>query len=93
LNTVLHERFTSGDARYCTVVFGFLQPGSDRVDVHLASGSHPSALIQRADGTAHYALTGLLASFGDGLDDDTALLALGVPAPAPAADPAPGSED
>lgn len=27
------------------------------------------------------ALGGLLASFGDGLDDDTALLALGVPAP------------
>jgi phosphoserine phosphatase RsbU/P len=30
------------------------------------------------------ALTSLLKSFGDGLDDDTALLALGIPAPAPA---------
>ncbi|MFF9625055.1 PP2C family protein-serine/threonine phosphatase [Streptomyces griseosporeus] len=30
-----------------------------------------------------HALTDLLAGFGDGLDDDTALLALGVPAPAP----------
>ncbi|MFJ5612260.1 histidine kinase, partial [Streptomyces sp. NPDC093221] len=29
------------------------------------------------------ALSGLLASFGDGLDDDTALLALGMPAPLP----------
>lgn len=154
LNTVLHERYTSGDTRYCTAIFGVLRPGSDHVSVHLASGGHPSALIQRADGTAHYlptpggmligvlpqaqftpartqlspgdtlllytdglteartgpdrelygddalraftaeqsatgpqaliaALTGLLAGFGDGLDDDTALLALGVPAPLP----------
>ncbi|WRZ89397.1 SpoIIE family protein phosphatase [Streptomyces sp. NBC_01007] len=154
LNTVLHERYTSGDTRYCTAIFGVLHPGSDHVSVHLASGGHPSALIQRADGTAHYlptpggmligvlpqaqftpartqlspgdtlllytdglteartgpdrelygdealraftaeqsatgpqaliaALTGLLAGFGDGLDDDTALLALGVPAPLP----------
>ncbi len=152
LNTVLHERYTSGTTRYCTAIFGVLRPGSDHVSVHLASGGHPSALIQRADGTAHYlptpggmligalpraqftpartqlfpgdtlllytdglteartgagrelygddalrafvaeqpatgpqalitALTGLLAGFGDGLDDDTALLALGVPAP------------
>ncbi|MCM2422765.1 SpoIIE family protein phosphatase [Streptomyces sp. RKAG293] len=152
LNTVLHERYTSGDTRYCTAIFGVLSPGSDHdVSVHLASGGHPSALIQRADGTAHYlptpggmligvlpqaqftpartrlfpgdtlllytdglpeartgpqrelygdealqaftatqpsagpqalitALTGLLTGFGDGLDDDTALLALGVPA-------------
>ncbi|MEF9906998.1 PP2C family protein-serine/threonine phosphatase [Streptomyces sp. P9-A2] len=154
LNTVLHERYTGDDPRYCTAVFGVLHPGSGHVGVHLASGGHPSALIQRADGTAHYlptpdgmligalpraqftpartrlsprdtlllytdglteartgperelygedalraftseqpatgpqalitALTGLLAGFGDGLDDDTALLALGVPAPLP----------
>ncbi|MFD4689305.1 PP2C family protein-serine/threonine phosphatase [Streptomyces sp. NPDC058463] len=154
LNTVLHERYTSGDTRYCTAIFGVLHPGSEHVSVHLASGGHPSALIQRADGTAEYlhtpggmligvlpqaqftaartrllpgdtlllytdglteartgpdrelygdealrafaaeqsakgpqalitALTGLLAGFGDGLDDDTALLALGVPAPLP----------
>ncbi|MFB4425920.1 PP2C family protein-serine/threonine phosphatase [Streptomyces sp. QL37] len=155
LNTVLHDRYTSGDARYCTAVFGVLEPDDGQVSVHLASGGHPSALIQRADGTADYlptpggmligvlpqaqftavharllpgdtlllytdglteartgpgrelygedalrafitgrpsagpkalitALTGLLAGFGDGLDDDTALLALGVPAPLPA---------
>ncbi|MFI8876869.1 SpoIIE family protein phosphatase [Streptomyces sp. NPDC055243] len=155
LNTVLHERYTSGDTRYCTAIFGVLSPGSDHADIHLASGGHPSALVQRADGTAHYlptpggmligvlpqpqfapartqlfagdtlllytdglteartgperelygddalrafaaeqpatgpqaliaALTGLLAGFGDGLDDDTALLALGVPAPSTA---------
>ncbi|MFJ6710709.1 PP2C family protein-serine/threonine phosphatase [Streptomyces sp. NPDC091265] len=155
LNTVLHERYTSGDTRYCTAIYGLLEPGKDGVAVHLASGGHPSALVQRADGTAQYlptpggmligvlpeaqfaaartqlmpgdtlllytdglteartgprrelygddalrafaaaqppagpqalitALTGLLAGFGDGLDDDTALLALGVPALLPA---------
>ncbi|WAX77440.1 PP2C family protein-serine/threonine phosphatase [Streptomyces sp. KMM 9044] len=155
LNTVLHERYTSGDPRYCTAVFGLLDPGGDHVGVHLASGGHPSTLVQRADGAAHYlptpdgmligalpraqftaartrlfpgdtlllytdglteartgpkrelygddalrafisaqpaagpqalvaALAGLLDGFGDGLDDDTALLALGVPAPSPA---------
>ncbi|WP_405784145.1 PP2C family protein-serine/threonine phosphatase [Streptomyces sp. NBC_00859] len=160
LNTVLHERYASGEARYCTAVFGVLSPGSDGVSVHLASGGHPSALIQRADGSAHdlptpggmligalpqaqftpartqllpgdtlllytdgltearpgadrelygddalrafiaaqppagpqalvTALTGLLTSFGDGLDDDTALLALGMPTRLPT----PGSEE
>ncbi|MET9608235.1 SpoIIE family protein phosphatase [Streptomyces sp. NPDC006512] len=162
LNTVLHERYTSGDPRYCTAIFGVLEPESDRVCVHLASGGHPSALIQRADGVPDYlstpggmligilpeaqftaartellpgdtlllytdgltearvgpdralygedalhaftaeqppagpqalirALTGLLADFGDGLDDDTALLALGIPVPATL--PVPASED
>ena len=38
------------------------------------AGESPHAVIQ--------ALTGLLDSFGDGLDDDTALLAIGVPAAA-----------
>ncbi|MEU8591936.1 SpoIIE family protein phosphatase [Streptomyces sp. NPDC048664] len=39
------------------------------------AGRSPHAVID--------ALSGLLHSFGDGLDDDTALLALGVPAPGP----------
>ncbi|GAA3132709.1 SpoIIE family protein phosphatase [Streptomyces echinatus] len=39
------------------------------------AGTPPHAVVQ--------ALTGLLDSFGDGLDDDTALLALGVPASHP----------
>ncbi|MYR57427.1 SpoIIE family protein phosphatase, partial [Streptomyces sp. SID625] len=155
LNTVLHERYASGEGRYCTAIFGVLEPADGHVRVHLASGGHPSALIQRADGSADYlptpggllvgvlprapftaartdlrpgdtlllytdgltearigperelygedalrafaaaqppagpqtlitALSGLLDSFGDGLDDDTALLALGVPATLPA---------
>ncbi|MFG2539625.1 PP2C family protein-serine/threonine phosphatase [Streptomyces sp. NPDC048511] len=151
LNTVLHERYESGEGRYCTAIFGVLEPRDGSAGVHLASGGHPSVLIQRADGSADFlptpggllvgalpqapfvatrtdllpgdtlllysdglteartgperelygedalrafaagqppagpqalitALGGLLTSFGDGLDDDTALLALGVPA-------------
>ncbi|WP_328296876.1 SpoIIE family protein phosphatase [Streptomyces sp. NBC_00435] len=38
----------------------------------------------RPPGTVIRALAGLLDEFADGLDDDTALLALGVPAPTPA---------
>ncbi|MEU0037352.1 SpoIIE family protein phosphatase [Streptomyces sp. NPDC006333] len=44
------------------------------------AGKSPHAVVQT--------LTGLLDTFGDGLDDDTALLALGVPAPAPSPAPA-----
>ncbi|MFJ7343085.1 PP2C family protein-serine/threonine phosphatase [Streptomyces sp. NPDC101110] len=155
LNAVLHERYTGGgDPRYCTCIFGLVEPGGEhgRAVVRLASGGHPPALVLRADGRAEFlptpgglligvvpgapigtaetvlapgdtvvlytdgltearvgpgrddlfgedalhafatdhapatphevitALTGLLEGFGDGLDDDTALLALGVPA-------------
>ncbi|MGC2998049.1 PP2C family protein-serine/threonine phosphatase [Streptomyces sp. G35A] len=156
LNAVLHERYTaSGDPRYCTCIFGVLEPGSDgRTTVRLGSGGHPPALVLRADGRAAFlptpggllvgalptapfatatttlapgdtlvlytdglteartgptreslygedallafaagqapaapravlsALADLLDGFGDGLNDDTALLALGIPAPA-----------
>ncbi|WP_073948896.1 PP2C family protein-serine/threonine phosphatase [Streptomyces kebangsaanensis] len=156
LNAVLHERYTAGgDPRYCTCLFGILEPGTDgRTTVRLGSGGHPPALLLRADGRAEFlptpggllvgvlptapfatattalapgdtlllytdglteartgparddlygeeallafaaahapaaphavitALTELLEGFGDGPDDDTALLALGVPAPA-----------
>ncbi|MEV5446042.1 MULTISPECIES: SpoIIE family protein phosphatase [unclassified Streptomyces] len=158
LNQVLHERYAgSGDPRYCTAVFGTLEPGPEpgQVAVRLASGGHPPAVVLRADGTADFlptpggllvgvlpsapftsastvlgpgdtlllytdglteartgedrvgrygdegllafaldhagepphavvkALTDVLAGFGDGLDDDTALLALGVTATGP----------
>ncbi|MFD9302953.1 SpoIIE family protein phosphatase [Streptomyces sp. NPDC060048] len=157
LNKILHERYSAGDPRYCTAVFGTLEPHPDtgQVTVRLASGGHPPALVLRADGTADFlptpggllvgilpdapftsaatvltpgdtlllytdglteartgesrtdlygdealrdftaghaggppdalmeALTGLLDDFGDGLDDDTALLALGAPTAAP----------
>ncbi|GHA22719.1 hypothetical protein GCM10010329_52610 [Streptomyces spiroverticillatus] len=156
LNTVLHERYTGSDPRYCTAVFGTLRPDPEtgQVAVRVASGGHPPALVLRADRSTEYletpgglligilpnpplasaatilapgdtlllhtdglteartalggrgserygddalrefvraapdtspaslvdALTGLLESFGEGLDDDTALLALGAPA-------------
>ncbi|MFJ7768733.1 PP2C family protein-serine/threonine phosphatase [Streptomyces sp. NPDC097107] len=153
LNTVLYERYSGGDPRYCTAIFGVLEPdpGRGQTRVRLASGGHPSALIARVDGTAGFlptpggflvgalsharftpattilgrgdtlllytdglteartgpdrtslygeealrafvaqhagappkkmmeALTGLLDSLSEGVDDDTALLALGVP--------------
>ncbi|MFI8339163.1 PP2C family protein-serine/threonine phosphatase [Streptomyces sp. NPDC085639] len=158
LNTVLHQRFTGGDPRYCTAIFGVMEPdpATATVAVRLASGGHPPALVVRADGRADYlptpgglligilpaphftaaettlgpgdslllytdgltearvgenrelygedalrtftaglarggpheliaGLTGLLDGFGEGLDDDTALLALGVPHPIPVA--------
>lgn len=169
LNKVLHERYSAdGDPRYCTAVFGVLEPdpATGQVTVRIASGGHPPALVLRADGTADFlptpggllvgvlpdarfvaattvlapgdtlllytdglteartgedrdtlygdealrafaaehacrrpqavvqALTGLLDEFGDGLDDDTALLALGVPAsdPDPTPDPDPATK-
>ncbi|MFJ1910329.1 PP2C family protein-serine/threonine phosphatase [Streptomyces sp. NPDC088147] len=162
LNSVLHERYAAGgDPRYCTVIFGTIEPGADHSHtiVRVASGGHPPALVIPADGNARYlatpggllvgvlpaapfstaqitlaagdtlllytdglteartgptrenlfgddalrafagdlapatphemvtALTGLLESFGNGLDDDTALLALGVPATRPTSRP------
>ncbi|MET9444361.1 SpoIIE family protein phosphatase [Streptomyces sp. NPDC006610] len=157
LNKVLHERYTGGDPRYCTAIFGVVAPDptTGRATVRLASGGHLPALVLRADGTADFlptpggllvgvlpdapftatdtvldpgdtlllytdglteartgedrtdlygaealrtfaarhagkpapaviqALAELLDDFGDKLDDDTALLALGTPAPAP----------
>jgi len=189
LNAALFERYTDGDPRYCTLVFGILEPDPDdgRLTVRLASGGHPPALVLRGgsprggslrggslrggcprdgsprggadflhtpggmlagivpepvfttatttlepgdclllytdglteartskDRTALYgddalrafaagqagrsaaelirALSALLDEFGEGLDDDTALLAIGVPArPSPAPSPAPAT--
>ncbi|MGA5285836.1 PP2C family protein-serine/threonine phosphatase [Streptomyces pseudogriseolus] len=151
LNRALMERYTGDDPRYCTAVAGVFERVGDTLNVRLASGGHPPALVLRADGTAEYlstqggmlvgvlptaqfveastalrpgdtlllytdgltearvgpgrelygydalrsfaaarapagsralvdALTALLRDFGEGLDDDTALLAVGVPA-------------
>ncbi|MGQ4362259.1 PP2C family protein-serine/threonine phosphatase [Streptomyces sp. SAS_272] len=157
LNTVLHERYTGGDPRYCTAIFGILtrDPDTGQVTVGLASGGHPPALVVRGDGKTDFlptpggllvgvlpqatftpatttlgpgdtlllytdglteartgpdradlygdhalrdfveahadesprglvqALSGLLEGLGDGVDDDTALLAIGVPGTRP----------
>jgi sigma-B regulation protein RsbU (phosphoserine phosphatase) len=56
--------------------------GSDRRNRYGDDALHAFA-ADRAPATPREAITalaGLLESFGDGLDDDTALLALGVPA-------------
>ncbi|GGV63642.1 histidine kinase [Streptomyces griseoloalbus] len=151
LNTALLDRYTGDDPRYCTAVAGVLERAGDTLNVRLASGGHPPALVLRGDGGVEYlstpggmlvgalpgaqfvqvrvtlrpgdtlllytdgltearigphrelygyealasfaaslapsgphrvidALTELLSGFGDGLDDDTALLAVGLPA-------------
>ncbi|MGX1567676.1 PP2C family protein-serine/threonine phosphatase [Streptomyces sp. NPDC055506] len=57
LNAVLHERYTAdGDPRYCTCVFGIVEPGGDHgpTIVRLASGGHPPALVLRSDGRAEF---------------------------------------
>ncbi|ADB31038.1 putative PAS/PAC sensor protein [Kribbella flavida DSM 17836] len=56
LNAVLHQRYTDGDPRYCTAVFGTLvpDPGSGRVAVKFASGGHPPPLLLRADGSSSF---------------------------------------
>ncbi|MET9494827.1 SpoIIE family protein phosphatase [Streptomyces sp. NPDC006552] len=166
LNQVLHDRYSSVDPRFCTAIFGVLDPDprTGHVAVRLASGGHPPALVLRGAGGAGFlhtpggllvgalpdprfttatttlapgdtlllytdgvteartgpdrstlfgdralrdfaaehagpaealiaALSGLLSGLGAGLDDDTALLALGVPASAPVPAPAPTAKN
>ncbi|MFC5634662.1 PP2C family protein-serine/threonine phosphatase [Streptomyces bullii] len=54
LNTALLDRYTGGDPRYCTAIFGILEPEGDTVGVRLAAGGHPPALALRNDGRADY---------------------------------------
>ncbi|GHJ37194.1 PP2C family protein-serine/threonine phosphatase [Streptomyces sp. TS71-3] len=57
LNTVLYERYATGDdPRYCTCVFGTVEPCAEPAGatVRLASGGHPPALVLRADGRADF---------------------------------------
>ncbi|GAA2518368.1 PP2C family protein-serine/threonine phosphatase [Streptomyces gobitricini] len=57
LNSVLCERYAEADPRYCTVVFGLLEaadPAGAGVDITLAGGGHPPALLLRDNGTAEY---------------------------------------
>ncbi|GHC97575.1 hypothetical protein GCM10010313_05260 [Streptomyces violarus] len=57
LNAVLHERYTAGgDPRYCTCVFGIIEPGGEHgpTIVRLASGGHPPALVLRSGGRAEF---------------------------------------
>ncbi|GAA1516510.1 SpoIIE family protein phosphatase [Kribbella lupini] len=56
LNTVLNERYATGDPRYCTAIFGTLipDPVTGQVQVEFASGGHPPPLLICADGTAGF---------------------------------------
>ncbi|HET6291251.1 MAG TPA: SpoIIE family protein phosphatase, partial [Amycolatopsis sp.] len=38
LNSVLYQRYTGGDTRFCTTIFGTLEPEGDSVRVRLAAG-------------------------------------------------------
>ncbi|MFF9408128.1 PP2C family protein-serine/threonine phosphatase [Streptomyces anandii] len=52
LDTVLKGEHQGGAPRFCTAVFGVLQPERDgSFTVTLAGGGHPPALAVRADGT------------------------------------------
>ena len=51
---VLNEALVLGEEhgdRFCTVLYGQLQPTGDEIHLELASGGHPPALLRRADGT------------------------------------------
>ncbi|WP_410663402.1 PP2C family protein-serine/threonine phosphatase [Amycolatopsis sp. lyj-84] len=65
LNSVLYQRYTGGDTRFCTAIFGTLEPEDGAMRVRLATGGHPPALITRADGGADYLQTpgGMLLGF------------------------------
>ncbi|MER8199245.1 GAF domain-containing SpoIIE family protein phosphatase [Streptomyces microflavus] len=52
LDTVLKGEYQGTDPRYCTAVFGIVQPTEDgSFTLTLAGGGHPPALAVRADGT------------------------------------------
>ena len=51
---VLNQALLQGeehDNRFCTVLFGQLEPSAEGGHIDLASGGHPPALLRRADGT------------------------------------------
>lgn len=54
LNSLLLHEFGHEDSRFCTVIFGVMTVREGGLDVELASGGHPPALLMRADGTASY---------------------------------------
>lgn len=53
LNSLLLQEFAS-ESKFCTVLFGVITLVDGGLDVDIASGGHPPALLLRADGTAQY---------------------------------------
>jgi phosphoserine phosphatase RsbU/P len=59
LNTVLYQEYLTGGTRYCTVLYGILERGSDAGrTVRMVGGGHPYPVLIRADGHAQYQPTG-----------------------------------
>ncbi|WP_367129363.1 PP2C family protein-serine/threonine phosphatase [Saccharothrix sp. HUAS TT1] len=54
LNTVLLQQRRNEGPRFCTVIFGLLEPDGDGFAVTLAGGGHPPPLALRADGESHF---------------------------------------
>lgn len=54
LNSLLLQEFGQEAAKFCTVVFGVMTLGEGGLDVELASGGHPPAILLRKVGTAEY---------------------------------------
>ncbi|WP_040864510.1 PP2C family protein-serine/threonine phosphatase [Nocardia exalbida] len=52
LNTTLTERSHGHNRRFCTIIFGLIEPTPQRggCDITLAGGGHPPALLLRSDG-------------------------------------------
>ncbi|MCE6998325.1 SpoIIE family protein phosphatase [Saccharothrix sp. S26] len=50
LNTVMLHQRRPGAPRFCTVIFGVLEPDRDGLTVTLAGGGHPPPLVLRRDG-------------------------------------------
>ncbi|NIH79789.1 PP2C family protein-serine/threonine phosphatase [Amycolatopsis viridis] len=50
LNAVLLQEYRASDARFCTVLFGLIEPDGDGFRVDLAGGGHPPALRVADDG-------------------------------------------
>ncbi|MEV4350457.1 SpoIIE family protein phosphatase [Actinoplanes sp. NPDC049596] len=77
LNQVLYQEYRD-DARYCTVVFGILTPGTGGATAVIASGGHPEPLLLRADGSVErHATRGRLVGVFPGSAYTNTRLALG----------------
>ncbi|MCF6428298.1 PP2C family protein-serine/threonine phosphatase [Amycolatopsis tucumanensis] len=53
LNAVLLQDYRAPEGRFCTVLFGLIEPDGDGFRVELAAGGHPPALHITADGAVH----------------------------------------
>ncbi|MEU0464970.1 SpoIIE family protein phosphatase [Amycolatopsis sp. NPDC006131] len=53
LNAVLLQNYRAPEGRFCTVLFGLIEPDDDGFRVELAAGGHPPALRIAADGAVH----------------------------------------